>query len=106
MMRRLGVVRLGLLDEGVLNGLRLKLHLLAQPLDELPLRDHHAIQLLDLMFKVRQVGLDAREPLGRIVFHVRQEPRIWLSLHLKPGSTLPPERMSVGCVSASMESAV
>ncbi len=60
-MRRLGIVRFRLLDKGALDGLRLQLHLLAQPLDDLALLDHHAIQLLNLMFEMRDVRLEAGE---------------------------------------------
>jgi hypothetical protein len=68
-MRRLGVVGLDVIHFNRLHRSRLAQDFFFHALQKFPLRDDHAVQLLDLMFQVREVGFDFGEPGGGVFVH-------------------------------------
>jgi len=68
-MRRLLVVGLDALNLQRFHRARLALHLLFQPLEQLALLDDDAVQLLDLVFEVRDGGFKFFGAPGIIVCH-------------------------------------
>jgi hypothetical protein len=62
MMGRPGVGGFRAIHFGGDQGAGMKLHLSAEALDDLPLFDHHAVELLDLMLEMGEVGLEPGEP--------------------------------------------
>lgn len=77
MMRRPGVVGLDAFQFQGFQHAGLALHLLFQKLDELALSGHHFIQLLDLMFEMREVGFKFFNPPGYFICHETILPVRW-----------------------------
>ena len=68
-MRRPDVVVLDAFQLQRFKHARLSLHLFFQQLNELVLAGHDLVQLLDLMFEMRDVRLDALESFGNFIVH-------------------------------------
>jgi hypothetical protein len=68
-MRRLGIVVLDAFQFQRLHRGRLPLNFLLQSLQPFALLDHDAVQLLDLMFEMGNVGFKFFNPLGRFICH-------------------------------------
>ena len=68
-MRRLLVVRLDALQFQILHGGGLPLHFFFEALQQFALFDDDAVQLLDLMLKVREVGFELVGAAGLCVSH-------------------------------------
>jgi hypothetical protein len=68
-MRRPDVVVLDTFQFYCFEHTRLPLQLFFQKLDELALPGHDLVQLLNLVFQMRDVRLDALESVGNVIVH-------------------------------------
>jgi hypothetical protein len=72
-MRWLGIVRLDTFQFNRFHRGRLALDFLFQSLKQFVLFGHHVIQLLDLMFKMRDVRFDTFESLQSFIVHTDED---------------------------------
>jgi hypothetical protein len=68
-MGRLGDVGFDAFEFDGFHGGALALDFFFEPLDEFVLGDEDAVQLLDLMFEVREVGFQLVEASGSLIVH-------------------------------------
>jgi hypothetical protein len=71
MMRRLGIVRLDAFQFNRFHRGRLALNFLLQSFEQFILPGHHVVQLLDLMFEMRDVRFKFFHPPGHFICHAK-----------------------------------